>query len=217
MIIKANELPKYMEMHNVDKIPVEVVTTEVPECKELRQGKRTLAKRLVITTAEVGKFGSYIGSDGKYKKMDAVRIHYAMYNSFKKSQCYLPPEWELEVLTGDLGSKMINELEEHGGNLEKKFREAFAKYNPEIREKVDTAAKLLREAEKLSEEHGIPFKSPKGGLLDSSCNGYFPQSFDSIYGDLLNENPDIVDDVTGVYRYDSEYGGSGWQSSHGTC
>lgn len=217
MIIKANELPKYMEMHSVDKIPVEVVTTEVPECKELRQGKRTLAKRLIITSAEVGKFGGFYDATGKLKKMDAVRLSYVMYNSFKKSQCYLPPEWELEIPHADVGAKILAEYEDHSGNLEKKFREAYAKYNPEIKNKVREAAKLLREAEKLSEEHGIPFSSPSGGLLDGSCRGYYPQSLDAIYGELLEENPDIISDVTGVYRYDSEYGGAGWQSSAGTC
>ena len=72
MIIKANELSKYMEMHSVDKVPVEVVVTDVPECKELHQNKRTLAKRLIITNSHSGKFG------GNYANKDAVRVSYVM-------------------------------------------------------------------------------------------------------------------------------------------
>lgn len=211
MIIKANEINKYFEIHGVDKIPVEVVNTEVPECKELRQGARKLAKRLIITGAHTNQFGGRYGQ----KAIEAVRINYSMYNSFKKSQCLIPPDWEIDVLTNDLGVKMITEYNEHGGNLEQKFRDAFAKHNPEIQAKLEEAAKLISEAEKLSEDHGIPFQSPTGGLLDGSCHGYFPASFNSIYGDLLEESPDLVDQLTGVYRY--EENGDGWQSSAGTC
>jgi hypothetical protein len=210
MIIKANEIRKYMEIHSVDKIPVEVVNVELPENKELRQGARHFAKRLVITNAHAGQHGSF----HKHKGIEAVRLNYVIYNSFRKSECFVPVEWEFEVLAGDLGQKILDEFADHGGNLEKKFREAFEKINPEIQEKVAAASKLLKEAEKLSEQHGLPFR-PKGNLLDGSCHGYFPASFSSIYGDLLEENPDLVDDVTGVYRY--EENGDGWQSSAGTC
>lgn len=209
MIIKASEIQKYMQIHNVDKVPVEVVTVELPENKDLHQGARHLAKRLVITSAKTGQFGGFY----KHKGVEAVRVSYVIYNSFRKSQCYVPTEWEFDVLAGELGEKILNEFADHSGNLEKKFRETFDKVNPEIQLKVKEAAKLLGEAEQLSEKHGIPFKSR--GLLNGSCNGYFPASFNSIYGDLLNENPDVVDDITGVYRY--EENGDGWQSSAGTC
>ena len=204
MIIKASEIQKYMEMHNVDKVPVEVVNTEVPECKELNQGARHLAKRLIVTGVRVGKFG------GGYKRagLDAVRTSYVMYNSFKKSQCYLPPEWELDVLVGDLGTKMLKEFVEHGGNLEQKFREVHAKYNPQIKEKMEAAAKLIAEAEQISEEHGLPFST---NLM--SDTGYVPDSFEAIFGDLKNEDSDIIYELTHTYNH--EY--TGWQNSSTSC
>ncbi len=211
MIISANEIEKYMQIHNVDKIPVEVVNTDLPESKELRQGVRKLAKRLVITGAKTGRFGG-----NRYNKtpgIDAVHVNYMIYNSFKKSQCYLPPHWELDVLTGEIGQKVLTELADHSGNLEQKFRDTYAKYNPEIQEKVAEAAKLLKEAEKISEEHGIPFY-PNVNLIDGMAQGYYPQSCDAIFGDLNEEDSDIITELTGVYRYNDS---DGWQSSAGSC
>lgn len=132
MLIKAGEFKKYLVMHDADKIPVGVVNTEVPACKELNQ--------------------------------------------------------------------------KHGGNLEQKFRDAVAKHNPEIQERLRKASKLLAEAEQIAEEHGIPF-SPEPIICDGMVLGFVPQSFDSIYGELRNENPDLISKLTGVYI--SEY--SGWQ------
>lgn len=216
MILKAKEISKYMEIHSVDKVPVEVINTELPESKELRQSARKLAKRLVITHARTGNFGGgYFDANTKKRApgVEAVSMKYMMYNSFKKSECYLPAEWELEVLAGEVGEKILVELADHSGNLEQKFRDVYTKHIGSIQEKVSAAAKLLKEAEKLSEEHGIPFNN-KESLVDGSCQGYFPHSFDSIFGELMNEDSDVVNELTGVYQYD---GNTGWQSSAGTC
>jgi len=208
MIIKANELRKYMELHNVDKIPVEVVNTEIPECKELRQGARKLAKRLIIISAQNRSTPGY----GKKSPLEATYIHYVMYNSFKKSKCFIPPDWELEVLTGEVGEKILKEYADHGGNLEQKFRDAFAKHNPEIQAKIDQAAALLKEAEQISEKYGVPFY-PNADIVDGLAKGYYPESCDTIFGELLEES-DVVNDLTGVYKY-GDY--SGWQTSSGSC
>lgn len=210
MKIKANEITKYLELHGVDKIPVEVVTTEIPECKELRQGKRSLAKRLIVTSARSGKFGGYGYGPNKKEGLDAVRLKYVMYNSFKKSECYVPPEWEFDVLTDEKGQKILSEYADHGNNLEKKFREAYAKYNPEIQAKMNEAGKLIAEAEKISEEHGIPFST---NLM--SDTGYMPASFESIYSELLqdDESSEAIHELTGMYN--TEY--TGWQNSSTSC
>ena len=203
MIIRASEIDKYMQIHNVDKIPVEVVNTSLPECKELNQSARTLAKRLVITGAQ----------SRSRRGLEAVRISYVMYNSFKKSQCFIPAEWELEVLTGDLGSRILAEFADHGSNLEQKFRDTFAKYNPEIQEKVTEAAELLKQAVEISEQHGLPFY-PQASIVDGLAQGYFPKSFDAFFSELMQEDSDIVNELTGVYQYEEQ---TGWQSSAGTC
>lgn len=209
MIIKANELTKYMQMHGIDKVPVEVVNTDLPECKELRQGARHLAKKLIILDAQVSKFGGNPYAKPKNYGIDAVRVNYVMYNSFKKSQCYLPVDWELDVLTGDAGEKVLKEYAEHSGNLEQKFRDAFNTYHPQIQEKLEAAAKLIDEAEKISEDNGIPFSSH---LMSST--GYVPGSFDSMYQELMEEgDADVVHELTGMYN--TEY--TGWQTSSTNC
>jgi len=213
MIIKANEIEKYMQLHNVDKVPVDVVNTDIPENKELRQGVRHLAKRLIITSARLGNFYNNNGYGRRNDGPEAVRLHYVMYNSFKKSQCYVPPEWEFDVLVGEVGEKVLAEFADHSGNLEQKFRDAFAKYNPEIQEKINAASDLLKAAEKISEDHGIPFY-PNAGIVGGMAHGYFPQSFDAIFGDLKEQDSDLVNELTGVYQYE-DY--TGWQSSANSC
>lgn len=207
MVIKANEIEKYMALHNVDKIPVEVLNIDIEANKSLNQTARKLAKRLIITSAHADKFG--------YKpKVDAVQLRYVMYNSFKKSTCYVPPGFELDVLDAELGKKMLAEFADHGGNLEQKFRDAFAKHNPEIQDKLNEANKLIAEAEALSEKHGIPF-SPPNGFMDNMPTAFVPQSFSNIFGDLLNddEGSEVIGDVTDVYN--TEY--TGWQNSSSSC
>ena len=203
MIIKASEIKKYMELHNVDKVPVEVVNTEVPAFKPLRQSARTLAKRLVVTAAHPGNFG--YGRD----KVESVQISYAMYNSFKKSRCYISPDFEVDVLTGADGQKILNEFAEHGNGLEKKFRETFAEIHPQIQAKIKAAAQLVNEAEELSEKHGIPFR-PQTAVAGHAMS-YIPDSFEAIYGDLKQDDDvySAITDLTGAYG--DEY--SGWQSS----
>lgn len=214
MIIKANELKKYMEMHNVDRVPVEVTVTAVPECKELGQTARTLAKRLIVTAARNGIFGGVGYGKNKKDGIEAVNLSYVMYNSFKKSKCYLPPEWEMTVLTGDAGEKILKEYADHGGNLEQKFRDTFAKYNPEIQEKLDAATKLVQEAEAIAEEHGIPF-SPNADLVGGMVQAYVPESYESIFSELKNadDGAEVVGELTGVYY--NEY--AGWQNSSSNC
>ena len=76
---------------------------------------------------------------------------------------------------------------------------------------------MLEEAEKLSEEHGIPFY-PEKSIINGMAQGYMPQSFDSIYGELVNddETSDMVSELTGVYKHNTDdY--SGWQSSSNNC
>jgi len=207
MIIKANEIVKYMEMHNVDKVPVEVVNTDVPESKELGQGIRHLAKRLIITGAFARRF------DGRRNEgAEAVRISYVMYNSFKKSQCYVPPQWEFDVLAGEVGTKILKEFAEHGGNLEQVFRNTFAEHNPEIQAKLAEAAKLIKDAENIAEEHGIPF-SPEANIMQGMPTGYVPESFESIFGELKQEDSEVIYELTHTYNH--EY--TGWQNSSTSC
>lgn len=218
MIIKANEINKYMQLHNVDKVPVEVLITDIPECKQLHQGARKLAKRLVITSAyevsEPWRGRNNMSSVSAAAIPESVRIDYVMYSSFKKSRCSIPAEWEFEVLIGDVGQRILAEFADHGGNLEQKFRSVFAKHNPDIQEKINQAAKLIKEAEDIAEQHGIPF-APEANLMQGMPTGYVPVSFDAIFGDLREDDDanEVINELTGVYC--GEY--AGWQNSSSNC
>lgn len=90
--------------------------------------------------------------------------------------------------------------------LEREFEETFNKVHPEILAKMKQADKLFGEAEKLSEEYGIPFR---GGPFNMS---YIPESLNKKWDKLIKEHEyghDFISDLTGAYG--GEY--DGWQTS----
>jgi len=97
----------------------------------------------------------------------------------------------------------IEDLDTEDSPLEREFRTKAGEVLSEIYRKVSASAKLLEEAVKLSEEHGIPFSSSVSFLGQS----YFPTSFESKYPDVSS---DIVYAIT---EASSEYGGAGWEHS----
>lgn len=87
-------------------------------------------------------------------------------------------------------------------DLEKQFQQVNETVGKEIKEKLSAASKLVREAEKLSEQHGLPFRAGVSPLSQS----YVPESFRSKWPDL---DRDFAVDETGAwseYGYD-DYGG----------
>lgn len=97
----------------------------------------------------------------------------------------------------------MDDLDLEDSELEREFRGKASEVLSEIYRKVSAASKLLTEAVKLSEEHGIPFNSEVSFLGQS----YFPASFSEKYGDV---NSDIVYAIT---EASSEHGDSGWEHS----
>lgn len=92
--------------------------------------------------------------------------------------------------------------------LEKEYEDLCKKVSPQIQEKLAAAAKLISEATKLSEEHGIPFR-PAVDIM--WCNpSYIPSSLAEKHPDL---EEDFISDVAGAWG-----GGDypGWQQSQ-TC
>lgn len=97
----------------------------------------------------------------------------------------------------------IDDLDPEDSALEREFRLAAAPVLSEIQRKVAQASKLLSEAVKLSEEHGIPFNSDVSFLGQS----YTPESFQEKYPDLSS---DLVYEIT---EASNEYGDAGWEHS----
>lgn len=98
---------------------------------------------------------------------------------------------------------MTKTLEE----LEQDFSDLYEKISPQIQEKMTAAAKLIDEAQKLSEEHGIPFR-PETHIM--WCRpSYIPRSLKEKFPEL---DSDFISDATDAWggRY------PGWQYSQ-TC
>lgn len=83
------------------------------------------------------------------------------------------------------------------------FRVATLKAHELIGEKLQEAMSLLSDAEKISEEHGVPFRSNISFLSQS----YTPQSMKAKHA---NVDTDFMRDLTGAYN---EYGYEGWEHS----
>lgn len=88
--------------------------------------------------------------------------------------------------------------------LEDKFKEAVTLATEEINKQLDIAKKAIAEAEKISEEYGVPFSTYVSPLGQS----YRPNSFDDKWGDLENAD-DIIEDMTGDFLPEYE----GWEHS----
>lgn len=86
--------------------------------------------------------------------------------------------------------------------LERTFRTVAGPVMAQINAKLDEANAALSEAEKIADEHGIPFYA---GISPLS-QGYTPESFQEKYGEVDN---DIVSDVTGC----GDNSDAGWKHS----
>lgn len=199
MNVTIKELAAYIKEHNLERVAVDVVDVNVPNIdnKYNKQKPRILAKRLIILSTD--QYGN-----------NPYRIHYAMYNSFKRSNCILPNDFSFVILHGDESQAVFDEYDAHIQGLEKSFREAYDLVHLDIQTKVAEAAKLLKEAEELSNNSGVPFRPQKsiGGFAVS----YMPASFKEKFGDdeIIQ---DLAADLTGAYG-GREY--EGWQQSQ-TC
>lgn len=198
MEIKASGLEAYMREHELDKIAVEVVNQQVPGIFPI-QDSRNLAKRLIIMSATNREYNGY---DVGY-----MHVEYVMYNSFKKSRCYLPNDFDLIVLEGEEGNKILQEYEDLTNGLDTAFREAFNLIHPQIQEKLNAASILIKEAEELSREHNIPFR-PKKQLAGFKMS-FYPNSVYEKYGEVLGN--DFISGITGAFPGGGD--DDGWQSS----
>jgi hypothetical protein len=97
----------------------------------------------------------------------------------------------------------MDDLDTEDSTLEREFRNTANQVLVQIQNKVSQASKLLSEAVKLSEEHGVPFYSEVSFLAQS----YFPESFESKFEGV---DSDLVYSITDA---SSEYGYAGWEHS----
>lgn len=99
-------------------------------------------------------------------------------------------------------------LEEDSLELEAEFERVYLEHHAKIQSKLKEAAKLICEAEALSEHHGIPFR-PEHGLCDFRMS-YIPDSLTKKFPGMDRE---VWQSLTGAYG-GGDY--SGWQASQ-TC
>jgi hypothetical protein len=191
--MKANELKSYMELNGLDRVVVEVVDTNVPAMKY--QKAKKLAQKLIIRSV----------NDTYATENTTIYIEYSIYNSFKKSGCYVPLNFELTILDGEVGQKILEEYDNGVGGLEKEFTNVFNTHKNEINAKLAEAGKYLEEAEQLAEKYGIPFYSNISFLGQS----YYPASYGKKFKEL---DRDFVSELTNAYP--GEYGDNvGWEHS----
>lgn len=191
--LKAYELKKYMDDNHLDRIVVDVIDNVVPPIPGLNQGQRTLANRLLITN-------EYINARDR-----SIFISYLMYNSFKKSKCHVPFDFEFIVCSQQQTEKVLAEYDEQVGGLEQLFRDTYQVVNAQIQEKLSQATELINQAQNLSEQNGVPFNA--GGL--PSVISYIPDSLQEKFGELDRGTINDISDTYGEY--------AGWQTSSSDC
>lgn len=99
--------------------------------------------------------------------------------------------------------------------LEQKFKDALDEGGKKIREQLLIAVHAINEAEKISEEYGIPFYANCSPLSQQ----YFPESYDKKWGKFEVENSSSEDEeyeeINLLTKFDlcrNEYG-DGWEHS----
>jgi hypothetical protein len=99
----------------------------------------------------------------------------------------------------------MDEQEKDMEQLEAAFQKAYDEVHDQIQLKLAQASKLIEEAVKLSEEHGVPFRPEKRLMF---CKpSYIPESLSEKFPDLDTE---FISEITDAYGY-GDY--PGWQQS----
>ncbi len=203
MSVNVKELHEHMAGNGFGPVVVEVVDVNVPAFNKgyNKRKPRVLAKRLVIIQSTPGN------------QYASASIEYAMYNSFKKSDCYVPDDFQFEILTDAVQTLILGEYKEHKDGLEKDFRDAFDNVHGEIQTKLNAATELLKEARKLSEDNGVPFMMPKDLSPCAPDAGYLPISFAEKYdAEVMME---LATELTGIDEGANE--GWNWYNSDESC
>lgn len=95
----------------------------------------------------------------------------------------------------------MKDLQAEDSEMERDFRKAYHYANELIQAKVDEASAALREAVKIAERYGVPFRSHVSPL----SNQYYPSSLENKFNGIDRE---FVQKVTDTYN---EY--DGWEHS----
>ena len=90
----------------------------------------------------------------------------------------------------------------------KQFEQTFNSVHDQIQAKMAEASKLISEATKLAEEHGIPFRPNRGTPFRMS---YIPDSFEEKFPEV--KDGDDWQDLTNAH---GGWDYTGWQQSQ-TC
>jgi hypothetical protein len=201
MIIRADEIMKYMEMHGVDKVPLEAVSLDVPALVH-RKARKLSSSRMIVTGIYISPAYGKAPSIANVKYTDAEHMRY---------QHVIPATFEFNVVAAEEGQKMLDGLVEYNRSLESRFRKVVDEHNSSIQEKLKAAAELIEQAENLSEKYAIPFR-PDVSITGFSMS-YIPESFKKIFSNL---DLDIVRDITRAYSPLGHDAFAGWQQSQ-TC
>lgn len=200
MMIRANEIKQYMELHGVKSVPLEAVSLDIPALGYFKARKLT-SNRVIVTKVYMTKS---IGNDRV--QVDVARLTYtdAEHLLFETP---VPAAFEFNTIPAEAGQKMLNDLVEHNNSLESRFRKVVDQYTPTIQDKLAAAAGLIEEAEELADKHGLPFR-PKYSIT-GFCMSYMPKTFKQMFSTV---NSNLVYELT--HASGNEY--DGWQSSQ-TC
>jgi hypothetical protein len=99
----------------------------------------------------------------------------------------------------------MSEFSDFDSELEREFKVLQQTIGKEIEGKLETAAKLIKEACDIADEHGYPFYSSVSVLGQE----YIPSSFKNRFEGM---SPETIENLVGISAYDIEYA-HGWKHS----
>lgn len=139
------------------------------------------------------------------KEMPTLSSNFYKLSKKEQDEYYLRYKVEYEDGRIEIGNQFS--YIKRDTEVEREFRAFVSSVEAKINEKLDQAAKLIYEAENISEEYGIPFDSS----VSLVGNTYVPESKEN---KTFPVSEDFFNSVTAEYT--NEYGEfSGWQKSSG--
>lgn len=187
-----------MEKNKLKALVVDVVNNLLPKSETWREQEEIVFSQRIIIT----EFITYGGP----AKDPRHRISYLNCDSFKKDYCYVPVDFEVIICNQQDTDMALADRNNNAAGLEAAFKKAMDDVCPKIQQNLREAAKLIRQAEALSDKSGIPFRSEVS--LAGFKMSYIPPSISEKFSDL---SYDVICDLTHAYGESN-----GWQSSQ-TC
>lgn len=180
----------------------------------MKESDCTMDTPVALANKDKVRRGKIVGPVSQAKGKTLALVEWSDGRIEKVAVTSLLTEDEADVIAAELKAKSdaknaeANRKREKREALERDFEAVFDKFHPQIQAKMQQAAALIGEAEKLSEQSGIPFRPKFGTPFQMS---YIPKSLKKKWAELQqdDEGYEFVGEFTGAYG--GEY--DGWQSS----